>query len=173
MATQSKIFLWFSKITLQFLKSTNGSFQREWNQQHGIYPAWDVQWDAEAWGRGAGRARQAFFSLTNEQVMRNTSKFKQNALWCSIIWLLGFFIAVSLSWTSKSKQWCLLFFNSWVYDDIKVSFSPLGLVSWESFRSAAMLFSTLAQRSVTQLGSAGRQEWAADLMGRGYGQVFL
>lgn len=126
-----------------------------------------------SWGRGAGRARQAFFSLTNEQVMRNTSKFKQNALWCSIIWLLGFFIAVSLSWTSKSKQWCLLFFNSWVYDDIKVSFSPLGLMSWESFRSAAVLFSTLAWRSVTQLGSAGRQEWAADLMGRGCGPVFL
>lgn len=28
--------------------------------------AWDVQWDAGAWGRGTGRARQAFFSLTNE-----------------------------------------------------------------------------------------------------------
>lgn len=73
--------------------------------------------------------------------MRNASKFKQNALWCSIIWLLSFSLLYLLA-ELQNKQWCLLFFNSWVYDDIKVSFSPLGLVSWKSFRSASTLSSS-------------------------------
>lgn len=33
---------------------------------------------AEPGGRGTGGARQAFFTLMNEQAMSNTLKFKQN-----------------------------------------------------------------------------------------------
>lgn len=172
--TQSKFFMWFSKIILQILKVADGCFQWWWNQQHGIYTGWAVlgaaggTGDCAAWGRGAGRGRQAF-SLVNKQVVRNASKFKQNTLWCSIIWALGSSL-LSLIAELQNKQRYLPFLNSVlcsqtsVQDDTKVSFSPLGLVSWGSFRSAAILFSsTSAWMSVTQMGSAGRQGRATDL----------
>lgn len=119
-----------------------------------------------AWGRGAARARQVVFTLMNEQVTRNTSKFKQNTLWCSVIWLLSSSL-LSLVAELQNKQQHLPFFNRLLcsQDGIKISFSSLGLVSWGSFRNAGISFFsfTLARTSVAPVGWAGRQEWATDL----------